>query len=53
LPVCVVALLADEHIYRSDKRVDEKRVLGIEVPWLIYVPHVELRCPVGFFGSFH
>jgi hypothetical protein len=23
---------ADEHTYRGDKRVDEKRVIGIEVP---------------------
>jgi hypothetical protein len=51
LPVCIVAHLADEHTYSSDKRVHEKRVLGIEVPYLIYVPRVELRCTVGLLGS--
>jgi hypothetical protein len=45
--------LVDEHTYRDDKRVHENGVLGIEVPYLIYVPCVELRCTIGLLGSFH
>jgi hypothetical protein len=32
LPVCIVALLANGHIFGSDKRVYEKRMIGIGVP---------------------
>jgi hypothetical protein len=32
LPVCIVAILADGHTFRKDKRVYEKRMLGMEVP---------------------
>jgi hypothetical protein len=32
LPVCTVALLANGHNLRNDKRVYEKRMLGIEAP---------------------
>jgi hypothetical protein len=30
--ICTVALLADGHTFRSDKRVYEKRMLGVGVP---------------------
>jgi hypothetical protein len=46
--------LANERNYRSDKRVRERKiVLGIEVPKLIYIPHVELRCAIALLGSLH
>jgi hypothetical protein len=32
LPICIVALLADGHTFRSNKRVYEKRMPGIGVP---------------------
>jgi hypothetical protein len=45
-----MALLVDGHTFGSDKRVYEKRMLGIGVPWLIYVPCVELHRTVGLLG---
>jgi hypothetical protein len=32
LPVCIMALLANGHAFRSDKRVYENKMLGIGVP---------------------
>jgi hypothetical protein len=32
LPICIVALLADGRTFRSNKRVHEKRMIGVEVP---------------------
>jgi hypothetical protein len=53
LPVCIVALLADGHAFRSDKRVYENKTLGIGVPYLIYVPHIGLCHIVGLLGLLH
>jgi hypothetical protein len=52
-PACLCRdTLADEHTYRGDKTVHEERMLGIEVPYLIFVPCVELQCTIGSLGSF-
>jgi hypothetical protein len=44
--------LVDELTYMCYKRVHEKRVLGIEVPYFGYIPHIGLCYVIGFLGSF-
>jgi hypothetical protein len=53
LLICIMALLADGRTFKYDKRVYEKRMLGMEVPELIYVPRIELHCAVSLLGLLH
>jgi hypothetical protein len=43
--------LVDENTY-NDEKGDMKRALGMEVPYLLYAPCVELHWIIGFLGSF-
>jgi hypothetical protein len=47
LLVCIVALLADGHAFKSDKSVYDSKMLGIGDLQLIYVPHVGLCHVIG------
>jgi hypothetical protein len=40
LPACIMVLLVGKHIYQDDRK---KKKVGMVVPYLIYVIHVELR----------
>jgi hypothetical protein len=53
LPVCIMALLAGGRTFENEKRVYVKRMLGIEVPYLIYVPRVELHRAIDLLGLLH
>jgi hypothetical protein len=48
--ISCMALLARKHIYQGDRK---KRRLGMVVPYLIYIIHVELRCTVCSLGFLH